>query len=114
MSVVDGSFDHPLKLEEEATASLAGGIMMYGYQCGMLWGATLAAGAQAYRLLGPGSIAETGAMMAAQRLVQSFRGHTNNEINCDEITDLNMKGKSDAAGTKFIVKGGLLLLPHGC
>jgi hypothetical protein len=111
MSVVDGSFDHPLKLEEKATASLAGGIMMYGYQCGMLWGATLAAGAQAYRLLGPGSQAETGAMMAAQRLVQSFRGRTNNVINCDEITDLNMKGKSDVLPVlKFIVKGG----PIGC
>ena len=29
---------------------LAGGFMGYGYQCGMLWGAALAAGAQAYRL----------------------------------------------------------------
>src|SRR4030042_5679826 len=111
MSVVDGSYDHPLKLEEEATAPLAGGIMMYGYQCGMLWGATLAAGAQAYRLLGPGSQAETGAMMAAQRLVKSFRGRTNNVINCDEIADLNMKGKSDVLPVlKFIVKGG----PIGC
>lgn len=111
MSVVDGSFDHPLKLEEEATASLAGGIMMYGYQCGMLWGAALAAGAQVYRLFGPGTQAETGAMMAAQRIVQSFRSHTNNEINCDEITHLNMKGKSDVLPVlKFIVKGG----PIGC
>jgi hypothetical protein len=49
MSVVDGSFDHPLKLEEKATIPLAGGIVNQGYQCGMIWGATLAAGAQAYR-----------------------------------------------------------------
>ena len=29
---------------------LMGGIMNYGYQCGMVWGAALAGGAQAYRL----------------------------------------------------------------
>ena len=50
MSVVDGSFGHPMKLEEEAAAPLAGGIMNHGFQCGMLWGASLAAGAEAYRL----------------------------------------------------------------
>jgi hypothetical protein len=36
MSVVDASFKHPLKLEEQATMPLAGGILGYGYQCGML------------------------------------------------------------------------------
>ncbi len=50
MSVVDRSFDHSLKPEERASAPMMGGFMNYGYQCGMLWGATLAAGAQAYRL----------------------------------------------------------------
>jgi hypothetical protein len=50
----------------------AGGIAQYGYQCGMLWGATLAAGAQAYRLYGAGPQAETQAIIAAQRLVESF------------------------------------------
>ena len=69
MSVVDRSFNHPMKLEERATMPLAGGIMQHGYQCGMLWGAALAAGAQAYRLLGPVPQAEVGAMIAAQRLV---------------------------------------------
>ena len=51
MSVVDGSFDHPLALEEHATLPLAGGIEQMGFQCGQLWGAALAAGAQAHRLL---------------------------------------------------------------
>src|SRR4030043_20459 len=94
MSVVDGSYDHPLKLEEEATASLAGGIMMYGYQCGMLWGAALAAGAQAYRLFGPGPQAETEALIAAQRLVEAFRAR-NKHINCSDIIEMNWKGSSN-------------------
>jgi len=38
--------------EERAAMPFAGGIMQHGYQCGMIWGATLAAGAQAYRLVG--------------------------------------------------------------
>ena len=111
MSVVDRSFDHPLKLEEEAAAPLAGGIMGNGYQCGMLWGATLAAGAQAYRLLGSGPQAETEAILAAQRLVESFRTRTKNEINCLEITELNFKGKNQTLPVlKFFLKGG----PIGC
>ena len=111
MSVVDRSYDHPLKLEEEASAPLAGGIMQYGYQCGMLWGASLAAGAQAYRLLGPGPQAETAAVVAAQRLVEAFRAHAKNEINCLEITNLNWQGKNQALPIlKFFLKGG----PIGC
>lgn len=113
MSVVDGSFGHPLKLEEKASAPLAGGIANMGYQCGMLWGAALAAGAQAYRRLGPGPQAEAEAIMAAQRLVASFRTHTKNEINCLEITNLNMQGKTEALPIlKFLIKGGPIRCFH--
>jgi hypothetical protein len=103
MSVVDRSFDHPLKLEEEATIPHAGGIMNYGYQCGMLWGATLAAGAQAYRLLGPGPQAETVAIIAAQRLVESFRARNNN-INCLELTDTEWQKSMQVL--RYFIKGG--------
>ena len=103
MSVVDRSFDHPSKLEEHAAMPLAGGIMQHGYQCGMLWGATLAAGAQAYRLLGPGPQAETAAIIAAQRLADSFRARTNN-VNCLEITGTNWQKKTSSM--KFMLKGG--------
>ena len=36
MAVVNGAYDHPMKLEEHAVAPLAGGIMAQGYQCGQL------------------------------------------------------------------------------
>jgi hypothetical protein len=85
----------------------AGGMANYGYQCGMLWGAAFAAGAQAYRLLGPGPRAETAAIMATQEIVKSFRARTNNEINCLEITDMNMQGKVQIRKIlKFFIKGG--------
>ena len=86
---------------------LAGGIAGMGYQCGMLWGAALAAGAQAFRTFGPGPQAETAAMLATQRLVESFRARTKNEINCLEITKINMQGENQALPIlKFFLKGG--------
>jgi hypothetical protein len=111
MSVVDDSFGNPLKLEEKATMILAGGIATQGYQCGMLWGAALAAGAQAYQLYGSGRQAEAAAINGAQRAVESFRALSNNEINCLEITEINFQGNNQALPIlKFFVKGG----PIGC
>ncbi len=83
----------------------AGGIMQHGYQCGMIWGAALAAGAQAYRLLGPGPQAETKAIFAAQRLVESFRA-LNNNINCLEITDIDKSSSTMQMIIYFLIKGG--------
>jgi hypothetical protein len=108
MGVVDDSFDQPLKLEENAVMPLAGGIVGYGYQCGMLWGASLAAGAHAYRLFDAGPQAETEAVIATQRLVESFLARNKN-INCSEITELSWKGSSKgqlAQVLKFFLKGG--------
>ena len=107
MSVVDRSFEHPLKFEERAAIPLAGGIMQYGYQCGMLWGAALAAGAQAYRLFGEGSRAETEAIIAAQRLVETFRS-SNKSINCADITDLDQATSAKDMMMHFLVKGGVI------
>jgi hypothetical protein len=107
MSVVDGSFGHPMKLEEEAAAPLAGGIMNHGFQCGMLWGASLAAGAEAYRRFGSGPQAEATAIMVSERLVETFRDRTKNEINCTEITEINFQEiKGFAPILKYFVKGG--------
>jgi hypothetical protein len=98
-----------MKPEEGAAMPLAGGLMGYGYQCGMLWGAALAAGAQAYRLFGTGPQAETEAVIAAQRLVEAFRAH-NKYINCSEITEMNWKESSNrrmrAQVLKYFLKGG--------
>ncbi|MEA3441067.1 MAG: C-GCAxxG-C-C family protein [Chloroflexota bacterium] len=113
MSVVDASFDQPLKPEERASMSLAGGLLQHGYQCGMLWGAALAAGAQAYGRHGPGPQAETEAVVAAQRLVESFRAR-NKHIDCSDLTDVAWKPSSKRqlakSVFKFLIKGG----PIGC
>jgi len=108
MSVVDDSFEHPLKPEEKAVGPLAGGILNHGFQCGMLWGASLAAGAEAYERLGAGTKAEVAAVMTTQRLVEKFKARSGDKINCIDIIGLNMQDNSGAL--KFILKGG----PIGC
>jgi hypothetical protein len=109
MGVVDRSFDQPLQLEETASMSLAGGLMGNGYQCGMLWGGALAAGAQAFRLYGAGAQAQTEAVIASQKLVEAFNVRAK-DINCAEITELEWKKPSKGQLVKFFAKGG----PLGC
>ncbi len=95
-----------MESEERAADPLAGGIAGRGYQCGMLWGATLAAGAQAYRLFGSGPEAEAGAISAAQRIVESFRDQNNN-INCFEITEVDMSSPKMGMIARFLLKSGI-------
>lgn len=85
--------------------------MQYGYQCGMIWGAALAAGAQAYRQFGAGPEAETHAMLAAQRLVESFRS-LNHHINCVDITGIDKSSSKAQMMIHFLLKGGTIRCFH--
>ena len=86
--VLNSAFNNQLTLEEHAIAPMAGGIKQHGYQCGLLWGAVLAAGAETYKRYGAGPQAETRAVYAAQKLVDSFTAQ-NGTINCLEITEID-------------------------
>jgi hypothetical protein len=112
MSVVDRSYHNPMVLEESAVAPLAGGLLQNGYQCGILWGAAMAAGARAYQLLGTGPAAETQAVCVTQNLVKAFRLR-NKEINCSDIIQMSWKGTSPRSLAvqvlKFFLRGGPLL-----
>jgi hypothetical protein len=101
---LDRAFGDPLAQEERASVPLAGGIMQYGYQCGMVWGSTLAAGARAYRLFGPGRQAEVKAVAAAQRIVESFRAR-HGSIDCFEVIGTNWKTASTAQIASMLLKG---------
>ena len=105
--MLDRAFDHPLEPEEHASAPFAGGIKQHGYQCGMTWGAALAAGAQAYNLYGTGPEAETRALLAAQRLVDTFRAQ-NNAVDCIDITDIDKSSSIWRMLWFFLVKGGTI------
>jgi hypothetical protein len=103
--VLNGAYDRPLIEEERAAMPLAGGVLQHGYQCGMIWGSALAAGAQAYRLHGAGPRADAKAIRAAQRIVDSFRALTSH-TNCLEITGLNKSSTTMQMATFFFLKGG--------
>ena len=104
-NVIDRAFNQPMELEENAALPFTGGIMQQGYQCGLIWGAVLAAGAQAYRIHGPGAQAEAAAVITAQKLVESFHDRFR-EINCLELTDTDWKKTTQIV--RYFIKGGTL------
>ena len=106
--VLGEAFDQPMRprpAEERACVPLAGGIVQHGYQCGIVWGSALAAGAEAYRRLGAGSRAEVAAVLAAQRVVESFRGR-HGSIDCVDITGIDKSSSTWRMISYFLIKGG--------
>ncbi len=103
MHVLDRTYGVPALPEEHAASIYAGGIMQRGYQCGMLWGATLAAGAEASRRTDPGSRAEAAALAATQKLVETFHARTGT-IDCADITNTEWKSKWQMF--LYMAKGG--------
>jgi hypothetical protein len=100
--VVDRAYGFEGTVEERAAAPFAGGIARNGYQCGMVWGSTLAAGAEAHRRFGAGARAETVAIEAARRIVASFRAQ-NGAVDCFDLTGTDFESK---AGTwRYLLTG---------
>ncbi len=83
--------------EQKAADPFAGGIMQQGYQCGMLWGAVIAAGAEARRRSNGNSTAR--AIVASQHIAGSFAGRFGS-CECYDITETNFASKLSMA--KFI------------
>lgn len=98
--LLNREFGHTKEPEERAADSLAGGILQKGHQCGMLWGATLAVGAESYRLNNDLNQANYLAISATQHLLKSFNKRAKT-INCKEITQCNLD--SFFGMTKFML-----------
>ena len=90
--ILNREFGHLKELEERASDSLAGGVLQQGHQCGMLWGASLAAGAEAYRKCENQNQAIAVTVDATQKIMESFsaREYT---INCRDITHCDFSSK---------------------
>nr|WP_297789477.1 C-GCAxxG-C-C family (seleno)protein [uncultured Allomuricauda sp.] len=103
--ILNREFGNLKELEERASDSLAGGILQEGHQCGMLWGASLAIGAEAYRKCKDKNQAIAVAVHATQKVMESFakREHT---INCREITHCDFSSKISMA--KYFLTGRFL------
>ncbi|WP_299124289.1 C-GCAxxG-C-C family protein [uncultured Winogradskyella sp.] len=70
--ILNREFGHIKENEERALNPLAGGILNEGHQCGMLWGAALAVGAESYRKHNNQDKAITIAVTATQKIMDSF------------------------------------------
>ncbi len=98
-------FGHLKEVEEHASDTLAGGLMNKGYECGMLWGTSLAVGAEAYRRCNHLSQACTLSIEATKFVMHSFVERENTS-QCREITHCDFSSKLSFA--KYTLSGRFL------
>lgn len=103
--ILNREFGHPKELEERAADTLAGGILQEGHQCGMLWGASLAVGAEAFRICENQDQAIRVAVDATQKMMHSFTEREQTII-CREITNCDFASKWSMA--KYLFSGRFL------
>ena len=94
--LINNEFDNPSEKEGKATDLLAGGIAQKGYQCGMLWGSSLAVGAESFHRYSDNSEAIASAITTSQHLVQSFEKRSKT-VNCRDISRVDWENKLDFA-----------------
>ena len=99
--LLNREFGNSKDIEERATDPMAGGLMQKGHQCGMLWGASLAVGAEAYRKSKNSDEAIHLAITATQKLLESFSTRTNT-INCRDIIHSDLDNFFGL--TKYMIK----------
>lgn len=100
--MLNREFGHLKPLEERAADTLAGGILQEGHQCGMLWGASLAIGAEAYRRCDNLDQAVQVAIVATQQVMHSFEKREGT-IDCRTITHCDFNNKLSLA--KYMLSG---------
>lgn len=103
--ILNHEFGHHNDSEEQAADPLAGGIMQEGYQCGMLWGSSLAAGAESYRRYGNSAKAVASAITATQYLLKSFVTRTKS-TDCLDITNCDWSSRISIA--RYFITGKFL------
>ncbi len=94
--ILDREFGYPRDDEEKAIDPLAGGILQQGYQCGMLWGASMAVGAESLRRNENPGQAIGLAILATQHIMKSFVNRTDS-IECEDITNCDFQNKRSFA-----------------
>lgn len=100
--IVNREFGHINNDHEKALDPLAGGILQQGYQCGMLWGVSMAVGAEAYRKTDNLDKAIALAIKATQLIVESLIKRANS-IDCSDISECDWQSKKSVA--KYMISG---------
>jgi hypothetical protein len=100
--ILNREFGYLKDNEECASDPLAGGIFQQGYQCGMLWGAALALGAESFRRHPDQGQAIGHAITATQHVMESFVNRTKSP-DCLDITSCDFSSKFAIA--KYMLSG---------
>lgn len=100
--ILNQEFGYQKEEEERAADPLAGGILQQGYQCGMLWGASLAVGAESYRRCKNLDQAMALSILATQHVMKSFIKMIKT-ADCGDITDTDFSSKVSIA--KYFFSG---------
>jgi len=90
--------------EERASDLLAGGLMSKGYQCGMLWGASLAAGNYAFTQSTDMNQSIFSAISNSQNIINSF-SKCSGCVNCRDFT--KCKWNKPLSIAKYLLTGGI-------
>ncbi|MFO7656850.1 MAG: C-GCAxxG-C-C family (seleno)protein [Bacteroidales bacterium] len=90
--LLNHEFNNIKPLEEKASDMLAGGIAQKGHQCGMIWGGSLAVGAESFRRYGDKNNAIASAINASKLLTDSFKKRTRT-VNCRDIVKIDWDNK---------------------
>jgi len=90
--ILNREFGHTKENEERASDPLAGGIIRKGHQCGMLWGSSLAVGAESFRRNDDRGQAIAIAITATQHIMKSFLKRAKS-VNCLDITGCDWNSK---------------------
>ena len=79
--------------------------MRLGYQCGMLWGSSLAVGAESFRRYDNPDKAMAVAISTTQHIMKSYKNRLNT-IECAEVTECDFNSKISMA--KYMLTGKFL------
>jgi hypothetical protein len=104
--VINREFGYNKPNEERASDLLAGGLANRGYQCGMLWGCSLAIGAECFRKYKDPSIASSVTISTMEHIIASFVEKTGTS-DCRTIT------RCDFSKPWGLIKYMVLYLPKG-
>lgn len=100
--IVNREFGHVNNDHEKALDPLAGGILQQGYQCGMLWGVSMAVGAEAYRRTESLDKAIALSIMTTQLVIESLVKRADS-IDCGDISECDWQSKRSVA--KYMISG---------
>lgn len=87
--LLNREYGHNKEDEERAIDQLAGGIAERGYQCGMLWGSSMGAAAEAYRKHKNKDQAIASTIFTTQQIIDAFVKITNSP-DCRVITNIDL------------------------